>query len=71
MEPQGSLPCSQEHVIGPCPERDESSTHHLIPSAICKPFNIPLSRSTSYVDEITADHWHGIQRTPVWDIIYW
>jgi hypothetical protein len=27
MEPEGSLPCSQEPAIGPCPEPDESSLH--------------------------------------------
>jgi len=27
MEPIGSLPCSQEPAIGPCPEPDASSSH--------------------------------------------
>jgi hypothetical protein len=27
MEPEGSLPCSQEPAIDPCPEPDESCTH--------------------------------------------
>jgi hypothetical protein len=26
MEPEGSLLCSQEHAIGPCPEPDASSS---------------------------------------------
>jgi hypothetical protein len=31
MEPEVSLPRSQEPVIGPCSESDESSPHHLTP----------------------------------------
>jgi len=27
MEPEGSLPWSQERAIGPCPEPDESNPH--------------------------------------------
>jgi hypothetical protein len=27
MEPEGSLPCSQEPAIGPYPEPDESIAH--------------------------------------------
>jgi hypothetical protein len=27
MEPEGSLPCSQEHATGPCPETDALSSH--------------------------------------------
>jgi len=27
MEPEGSLPCSQETATGPCYEPDESSPH--------------------------------------------
>jgi hypothetical protein len=40
MEPEGSLPCSQEPVIGPCPEPDQSS---LYPPVLFKIyFNIIL-----------------------------
>jgi hypothetical protein len=31
MEPEGSLPCSQERSNGPYPEPDRSSTYHPIP----------------------------------------
>jgi len=27
MEPEGSSPCSQQPVISPCPEADESNPH--------------------------------------------
>jgi hypothetical protein len=30
MEPEGSLPCSQEPSTGACPEPDESSPYHSI-----------------------------------------
>jgi hypothetical protein len=30
MEPEGSLPCSQEPSTGPYPELDRSSSYHLI-----------------------------------------
>jgi hypothetical protein len=30
MEPEGSMPCSQEPFIGPYPELDESSPYHTI-----------------------------------------
>jgi hypothetical protein len=34
MEPQGSLPCSQEHSTGPYPEPDRSSPRHPILSLL-------------------------------------
>jgi hypothetical protein len=30
MEPEGSLPCSQQPTTGPYPAPDQSSPHHLI-----------------------------------------
>jgi hypothetical protein len=30
MEPEGSLPCSQESSTGRCPEPDQSSPYHTI-----------------------------------------
>jgi hypothetical protein len=30
MEPEGSLPCSQEPSIGPYSELDQSNSYHLI-----------------------------------------
>jgi hypothetical protein len=30
MEPEGSLPCSQEPSTGPCPEPDQSDLYHPI-----------------------------------------
>jgi hypothetical protein len=30
MEPEGSLPCSEESSAGPYPEPDESSQYHPI-----------------------------------------
>jgi hypothetical protein len=30
IEPEGSLPCSQEVAAGPYPEPDESSLYHTI-----------------------------------------
>jgi hypothetical protein len=41
MEPEGSLPCSQEPSNGPYPEPDRSSPYDLIPSYLSKiHFNI-------------------------------
>jgi hypothetical protein len=30
MKPEGSLPCSQQPIAGPCPEPNESSPHYQI-----------------------------------------
>jgi hypothetical protein len=32
MDPEGSLPCSQEISIGPYPEPDQSNPYHRIQS---------------------------------------
>jgi hypothetical protein len=29
MEPEGSLPCSQEHATGPCPEAAQQTANNL------------------------------------------
>jgi hypothetical protein len=34
MEPEGSLPCSQEPSTGPYPQPDQSSPYHTILSKI-------------------------------------
>jgi hypothetical protein len=34
MEPEGSLPCSQEPPTGPYPEPDQSNPYHLILSLL-------------------------------------
>jgi hypothetical protein len=34
VEPDGSLPCSQQPAIGPYPEPDESSPHLLLPISV-------------------------------------
>jgi hypothetical protein len=47
MEPEGSLPCSQQPASGPYPEPDESRTHL---HAACKiNFNITLLSTTTIV----------------------
>ena len=45
MEPDGSLPCSQQHVTCSCPEADQSN---LVPHSISAKihFNIVLSRTS-------------------------
>jgi hypothetical protein len=45
MEPEGSLPCSQEPSTGPYPDSDQSSLYHLVfttPSHLRPFFNIIL-----------------------------
>jgi hypothetical protein len=42
MEPEGSLPCSQEHSTGPHPEPDRSSPYHSIVSVLTLSTHIRL-----------------------------
>jgi hypothetical protein len=46
MEPEGSLPCSQEPSTGPFPEPDQSNAYHTILSKI--DFHIILPPTSSY-----------------------
>jgi hypothetical protein len=48
MEPEGSIPCSQEPSTGPYPEPYQSNPIHSIPSYLSKiHFNIVLSGTLS------------------------
>jgi hypothetical protein len=50
MEPEGSLPCSQEPSTGPYPEPDQSSPYHTILSLyIISLDNINRIRSVDWV----------------------
>jgi len=54
MEPEGSLPCSQEPAAGPCPEPLESATSHPIyPSSILIfPFHLRLVLSSGLFPKV-------------------
>jgi hypothetical protein len=47
MEPNGSLPCSQEFVTGPCPQRDQSV--HFSPSILILTSHLHLGLPSSPV----------------------
>jgi hypothetical protein len=53
MEPEGSLPCSQEPSTGPYPESDQSNPYHTILSLqtayqgnVCN-YNVPSNTATT------------------------
>jgi hypothetical protein len=48
MEPEGSLPCSQEHSTGQYLEPDQSSLYHLISSKIHFNIILPPASMSSY-----------------------
>jgi hypothetical protein len=50
MEPEGSLPCSQEPSLFPIPEPDQSTPYNSILSKIR--FNIILSRTSCRPSEL-------------------
>jgi hypothetical protein len=63
MEPEGSIPCSQEPCNGPYPEPYQSNPVHSIPSDLSKiHFNIvypPMSRSSQWSLSLWFSH-HGL-----------
>jgi hypothetical protein len=62
MEPEGSLPCSQEPSTGPYTEPDQSNPYH--PTYLCKiHFNI-VSPRTSW-----SSYWHFLSEFPT-NILY-
>jgi len=52
MEPEDSLPCSQEPAVGPVPEPDESNPYLLILFHILDMFTANLLPNVSFLPEV-------------------